>query len=134
VRKDQPRCERLLVVDDVVDHAMGLVRLLEHKGYDVRAAHDGRRALEVAREFLPGIVLLDVGLSEIDGCEVATRLRADPAFAEATLIAISGYGQESDRRRSLAAGFDHHITKPVNMVTLEYLIGSRRNVVGSGST
>ncbi|MDX2038837.1 MAG: PAS domain S-box protein [Isosphaeraceae bacterium] len=133
-RKDQSRCERLLVVDDVVDHAIGLVRLLEHEGYDVRVAHDGRRALEVAREFLPGIILLDVGLPEIDGCEVAARLRADPAFAEATLIAISGYGQESDRRRSLAAGFDHHITKPVNMITLEYLIGSRRKVVGSGST
>lgn len=104
---------RVLVVDDNEDAAMGLSRLLELSGHAVRQAYTGPTALEAAAEFRPEAILLDIGLPDLDGYEVASRLRADPVLEDVLLIALSGYCQEEDRRRSREAGFDHHVVKPV---------------------
>ena len=117
------RRSRILVVDDNVDTARGLVRLLRLLGNELKAAHDGLQAIEAARAFGPDYVLLDIGLPGMDGYEVATRLKADPCCRDAVIIAISGYGQDEDRRRSRAAGFDHHLVKPVDFDSLTLLIG-----------
>ncbi|RYD70873.1 MAG: hybrid sensor histidine kinase/response regulator, partial [Verrucomicrobiaceae bacterium] len=113
---------RVLVVDDNVDTAHGLARLLERRNYVVKAAFDGHSALEAAEVFTPAIMLLDLGLPGMNGFELATRFRADARFQNATLIAISGYGQEEDRARSREAGFNHHLTKPVDLPELEALL------------
>lgn len=104
---------RILVVDDNEDAAAGLSLLLELDGHVVRAAHDGHAALEAAEEFAPDIVILDIGLPGMDGYEVARRLRERAEGPRATLIALTGYGLEEDRRRSIEAGFDHHVVKPI---------------------
>jgi len=108
------RRSRVLVVDDNVDAATSLALLLKLDGHDVKLAHDGPAALLAARSFEPQVVLLDIGLPGMSGYEVARELRRDPAFAETTLIALTGYGQAEDRRKSKSAGFDHHLTKPID--------------------
>jgi PAS domain S-box-containing protein len=115
---------RILVVDDNTDTARGLARLLKLIGNEVRIANDGPSAIQVARELRPDFVLLDIGLPGMDGYQVASVLREDPCCRNALIIAISGYGQAEDRRRSLAAGFDHHLVKPVDFDSLVSLIGS----------
>ena len=105
---------RVLVVDDNADSAQGTARILTRQGHDVRIVYDGPSALEAAREHRPRYVLLDIGLPGMDGYEVAARLRQDATLKDATLIAVSGYGQDSDRRRSREAGFDQHLVKPVD--------------------
>lgn len=105
---------RVLVVDDNIDSAQSMSLLLELEGHEVACAHDGNAALQEAAGFQPQIVLLDLGLPEINGYEVARRLRADPAHAEVLLIAISGYGRDQDRVASQEAGFDFHLTKPAD--------------------
>jgi PAS domain S-box-containing protein len=106
---------RLLVVDDNVDAAATLAMLLEACGYEVMTEHDSLRALERARMEGPDVALLDIGLPEMDGNELARRLRADPRTRNALLVAVTGYGQEQDRRAALEAGFDHHMVKPVDL-------------------
>lgn len=113
---------RLLIVDDNVDTAHGLARLLTRRRYDVRLAHDGPAALEIAQTFSPAVVLLDIGLPGMDGYEVARRLRAEPRCAGALIIALSGYGQDEDRRLSREAGFDHHLVKPVDLEQIYALL------------
>jgi PAS domain S-box-containing protein len=114
---------RILVVDDNVDGAVSLARLLELlHGHEVQVAHDGPSALEVADRFRPEVVLLDIGLPGMDGHEVARRLRARPEFGRTPLVALTGWGQESDRRRSREAGFDHHLVKPVDLDALSGLL------------
>jgi signal transduction histidine kinase/CheY-like chemotaxis protein len=108
-----PHGLRVLVVEDNVDMARSLTMLLNKAGCEARVVHDGAAALEAANEFRPQVVLLDIGLPGLDGYEVARRLRADPQHSHARLIAISGYGQSQDRQRSQAAGFHHHLVKPV---------------------
>ncbi len=103
---------RVLVVDDNEDAAQSLSHLLEFSGHEVHRAYSGPAALAAAAEVRPDVILLDIGLPEIDGYEVARRLRADPALANVLLIALSGYCQDEDRRRSREAGFDHHVGKP----------------------
>src|SRR5262249_61628862 len=104
---------RILVVDDNVNAADSLGRLLARfLGQEVRVAYDGPAALEVARWFRPEVVLLDLGLPGMDGCEVARRLRREHGLADAPLGAGTGWGQESDREMSRAAGFDHHLVHP----------------------
>ena len=103
----------VLVVDDNVDAAMGLARLLSRRGYEISLAHDGPAALQVARERSPNVVLLDIGLPGMDGYEVAKRLRVEPTRAGLLVVALTGYGQEEDRRLSQEAGIDHHLVKPV---------------------
>src|SRR5262249_2870241 len=112
---------RVLVVDDNVDAAEGVAVLLRLWGHHVRVAHTGPAALQAAEEFQPEVVVLDIGLPGMNGYEVARRLRQDPRSGGAVLIAVTGYGKEDDRRRSEGAGFDHHLTKPVEPDKLRQL-------------
>jgi CheY-like chemotaxis protein len=108
------RRSRVLVVDDNVDNAKGLERFLKLLGDDVQVAFDGAAAIEIARAQRPEIVLLDIGLPGMDGYQVVKRLRTEEFGKDALIIAISGYGQPEDLRRSQEAGFDHHLVKPVD--------------------
>ena len=117
---------RVLVVDDNIDSAESLALLLRLKGYDVEVAHDGPAALEAAVSFQPEAVLLDIGLPGLDGFQVAGELRLRPPTERALLVALTGYGQEDDQRRSREAGFDHHLVKPVDpQVIYELLVAGR---------
>jgi PAS domain S-box-containing protein len=113
---------RILVVDDNVDAAESLAMLLLHAGNEVRTAHSGLTALETALEFRPNVVLLDIGLPEMDGYEVAKRLRQNPELKTVRLVALTGYGQETDRNRSQEAGFDKHVVKPIDAKELQELL------------
>jgi PAS domain S-box-containing protein len=113
---------RLLVVDDNVDAAGTLGMLLAACGYEVAVENDSRAALARARSQAPHAALIDIGLPEMDGNELARRLRADPATRAIVLVAVTGYGQEQDRRAALDAGFDHHLVKPVDMDKLAGLL------------
>ena len=103
---------RVLVVDDNVDTVTTLALLVKESGYDVRTAYDGSAVLETALDYRPNVVLLDIGLPGLNGFEVAKQLRQQPALQNAVLVAMTGYGGESDLQRSFAAGFDHHLVKP----------------------
>jgi CheY-like chemotaxis protein len=113
---------RILVVDDGEDAAKMAALLLRASGHDIRIAHAGHAALEIAADFKPQVVLLDIGLPEMDGYEVARRLRQLPQTKNTLLVAVTGYGQDSDRRRSKEAGFDHHLLKPVQYNKLSKLL------------
>jgi two-component system, sensor histidine kinase and response regulator len=113
---------RILVVEDNQDAAVTLGELLELSGCRVAMAHDGIAAVELAEAFQPEVVLCDLGLPGMDGYQVAQELRRRPATARARLIAVSGYGMEEDRRRSGEAGFDLHVTKPLNFDELGQLL------------
>ncbi len=112
---------RILVVDDNADAAEGLGEFLSALGHDVRTVQDGEEAVRVARVHRPEVVFLDIGMPGLDGHEVARRLRADSCRAS-LLVALTGYGQESDRQLSRDAGFDHHMVKPVDIARLESLL------------
>jgi CheY-like chemotaxis protein len=112
----------VLVVDDNVDAAGLLADLLEHQGHTIRVAHDASEALALASTFVPDVALLDIGLPTMDGYELARRLRSLPAWRGARLIAVTGYGQASDRDRSKEAGFDHHLVKPIDLARLSALL------------
>jgi len=114
--------KRILVVDDNRDLAESLALVLRLWGHDARVAHDGRTALDVARDYTPDVVFLDLGLPCLDGYEVARRLRLRPEMRRTLLVAVTGYGQEDDRRRSREAGFDLHLTKPVDPIDLRPLL------------
>jgi PAS domain S-box-containing protein len=116
---------RVLVVDDNVDAAESIAMILRLSGYDVRCVYDGPSVLEAARGYRPDIVVLDIGLPGMSGYEVAQQLRHQPDFQRIPLIAVTGYGQEEDRRRSMEAGFDFHLTKPVDPHALEAFVASR---------
>ncbi|MBB3221898.1 hybrid sensor histidine kinase/response regulator [Pseudoduganella umbonata] len=113
---------RILVVDDNVDAASLLAMLLEIAGHDVQVEHGAHRALDLARKTAPQVCLLDIGLPEMDGNELAQHLRAQPETARSVLIAVTGYGQDQDRRQTRAAGFDHHLVKPVDIEKLMSLL------------
>jgi PAS domain S-box-containing protein len=119
-----PIGRRVLIADDNQDAADSLAMYLEMAGHDVRVVHDGRSALSVARAFRPDTALLDIGMPQLDGYEVAQALRQEPWGARITLIALTGWGQEDDRQRAIAAGFDRHLTKPVDPDALVSLIAS----------
>ncbi|WP_422929364.1 ATP-binding protein [Singulisphaera sp. PoT] len=114
---------RILVVDDNVDTATGMARLLRFSGHEVWVAHSGEEALEVAREHRPEVMLLDLGLPGMDGYELATAIRGEGWSKDSVLIAVSGYGDDLARDRSRAAGFHHHLVKPVNFDTILAMIG-----------
>jgi two-component system CheB/CheR fusion protein len=114
--------KRVLVVDDNVDAAESVAMILRLTGYDVRCTYDGVSALDAAKAYHPDVVVLDIGLPGISGYEVARRLRLDPEFEETPLVAVTGYGQDVDRRRSQSAGIDYHLTKPVDPATLQQLL------------
>jgi CheY-like chemotaxis protein len=111
-----------MVVEDNQDAADTLGELLELSGCRVAKAYDGRAAIELAETFQPEVVLCDLGLPEMDGYQVARELRRRSATAPARLIAVSGYGMDEDRRRSVEAGFDLHLTKPLNFDELGRLL------------
>ncbi|MFO0575140.1 MAG: PAS domain S-box protein [Polyangia bacterium] len=115
---------RILIVDDNTDAAETLQVLLELDGHETSLAHDGPTALRLAAELVPDAVLLDIGLPGLDGYVVAERLRARPELKSALLIALTGYGQEEDRRRSALSGFDLHLVKPVDVSALRALLRS----------
>jgi CheY-like chemotaxis protein len=123
---------RVLVVEDNRDAAESLRLLLELLGHDVRVAYTGTAGLEAARQWQPEVVVCDIGLPGLDGYGVASELRRSPATASAQLIALTGYGQEEDRRRSLEAGFDVHLTKPAEPEVLQKLIARRERVRNGG--
>ncbi len=110
---------RILVVDDNADAAFTLAELLTEKGYDTRVAHDAPAALRVAAQHAPNLAVLDIGLPVMDGYELAVHLRGLPGLAGIRLIALSGYGQESDRQQATRAGFHHHLVKPVGIDAIE---------------
>ena len=110
---------RILVVDDNEDGAEMLAETLAGKGHDTRVAHDAPTALRVAAEFTPDIAFLDLGLPVMDGYELASHLREIPGLAGLRLVAVTGYGQESDRQRTREAGFHHHLVKPVDIEAIE---------------
>jgi CheY-like chemotaxis protein len=118
--------ERILVVDDNVDAAESLAKLLRLSGHEASTAYTGMAVAGAVAEHRPDVVLLDIGLPGLDGYEVARRLRAAPGGEGLLLIALTGYGQESDRQRSRAAGFDHHLVKPLDVVALELLLGNQK--------
>jgi CheY-like chemotaxis protein len=103
-----------LIVDDNRDNADSLARLLRLMGNDTRTAYDGQEGVEVARTFHPDVMLLDIGLPKLDGYEACRRIREQSWSKSAVMIAVTGWGQEEDRRRSHEAGFDHHMVKPVD--------------------
>lgn len=115
---------KILVVDDNVDAAEMLKLLLEAMGHEVLVEHGPLRALEQAKRYKPRVCLVDIGLPGIDGNEVARRLRTQPENAAAVLVAITGYGQESDRVSAMAAGFDHHLIKPVDITVLASVLSA----------
>ena len=117
--ENRPR--RILVVDDNVDAAQSLALLLRLRGHVTRTVFGGREALDAVAQEEPDTVLLDIGMPGMDGYEVARRLRAEYSSA-LTLVAITGWGAEQDRQRSKAAGFDHHLTKPVDLTSLERVL------------
>jgi PAS domain S-box-containing protein len=115
---------RVLIVEDNRDAADALRDMLELSGYTVHVAYSGTAGLEAARQFWPDVVLCDLGLPGMDGYAVAAALRQDPATASIHLVAVSGYGQEEDQRRSREAGFDRHLTKPVDPAEMERVLVS----------
>jgi CheY-like chemotaxis protein len=125
-RRLPPR--RILVVDDNVDAANGLALFLGMNGHEVRAEYDGPAALAAARVYRPEVVLLDIGMPNMDGYEVARRLRQELEPEKVLLVALSGYGQDEDRRRSREATIDHHFVKPVDPEALQAFLASESAV------
>ena len=115
---DGPNKLKILVVDDNIDAATSLQMLLETIGHEAFAVNDPYEALEKAGNELPDVIILDIGLPEIDGYEVAKRIRQIPGVCESKLIALTGYGQEDDLKKAIDAGFDHHLVKPLDFDNL----------------
>jgi PAS domain S-box-containing protein len=117
----------ILVVDDNRDAADSLCMLLRFLGNTVHVVHDGPAALTAIKTYRPGVVLLDLGMPGMSGYEVANAVRLQPGFADITLVALTGWGQEEDRKRTLSQGFNHHLVKPVDINTLQALLASFGN-------
>jgi PAS domain S-box-containing protein len=121
----KPHRQRILIADDNEDAAESLAMLLQLEGHEVRVAHSGRDALSLAEAFHPELALLDIGLPDLSGHQVAQTLRGERWAAPLRLIAVTGWGSDEDRQRALEAGFDHHLTKPIDSNELNLLIGRR---------
>jgi CheY-like chemotaxis protein len=115
---------RVLVADDNRDSADTMSMFLKLSGHDVHVVYTGAEALDVARRVRPDIGVFDIGMADMSGYDVAERIRHEAWGGQMTLIAVTGWGQDSDKRRALAAGFDHHLTKPVDPDKLERLFGN----------
>ena len=115
----------MLVVDDNVDSASSLATMFELLGCRTAVAHDGLAAVREAATFAPDIAVLDIGLPGISGHEAARRIRQLPAGRAMLLVALSGWGQDADRQRSVEAGFDHHLVKPVDIEALQGMLPRR---------
>jgi CheY-like chemotaxis protein/two-component sensor histidine kinase len=119
--KPEAKPRRILVADDNVDSAESMSMLLSLSGHEVHLAHTGADALKLAGQVRPEVAIFDIGMPDLTGYEVAERIRHEAWGKKMTLIAVTGWGQESDKRRARAAGFDHHLTKPVDPDKLEVL-------------
>jgi PAS domain S-box-containing protein/excisionase family DNA binding protein len=115
---------RILAVDDNSDSVDSLGTILRFLGADVQVAYDGPSALERVKIFRPSVILMDLGMPGMDGCEVARLIRQEPENRKVVLIAMTGWGEEEDRRRSREAGFDHHLVKPIDLSALQALLAS----------
>jgi signal transduction histidine kinase/ActR/RegA family two-component response regulator len=115
---------RVLIVDDNEDSADSLAMLLKIMGHEVRTAYDGEQAVEAAAALRPDVALLDIGMPRLNGYDACRRIREQPGGQEVFLIAVTGWGQEEDRRRTEEAGFDHHVVKPVDTAALMRLLAS----------
>jgi CheY-like chemotaxis protein len=120
----QPLRRRILVVDDNADAAEAFSVLLSIGGHDTRTAHDGETALATAADFRPDVVFLDIGMPTLDGHETARRMREQPWGKQMVIVALTGWGQVEDRRRSKEAGFNHHLVKPADPEAVSKLIAS----------
>ncbi len=118
---------RIVVADDNEDAADTLAMLLRFSGHEVWVAHGGEEAWRLSVQHQPTVALLDIGMPDVDGREVARRLRAEPWATYLTLVALTGYGQAEDKVKSIAAGFDHHLTKPVDPTELDAILAGRRS-------
>ena len=119
-----PHHYKILVADDNVDSAESLAMMLEIMGHEVRAVHDGVQAVELAPEFQPDVIILDIGMPNLNGYEACRRIRNQSSSKSTTLVALTGWGQDEDKRRSHEAGFDHHLVKPVDLAELEKIFAS----------
>ena len=113
---------RILVMDDNEDSADLLGELLEMLGNDVRTVYDGEAGVQAADEFRPAVVICDIGMPKLNGYEAARRIREQPWGRDVVLVALTGWGQEEDRKKSADAGFDFHLVKPVEKATLVSLL------------
>jgi len=123
---------RILVVDDNKDGADSLAMLLKVAGHQVHTAHDGLEAIAAASRLHPDVVLLDIGLPKLNGYEVCRRIRQEPWSSGATIIALTGWGQEEDRKKSADAGFDAHLVKPVKQEELTRLLAQQADFSPGG--
>src|SRR5262249_22425689 len=113
---------RILIVDDNQDAAKSLAVLLRFEGHDVAVVNDGEAALTAMQDFSPDLAFLDIGMPGMDGYDLCRRIRQQPAFKKVLLVALTGWGQAEDRRRSREAGFDRHLVKPVEPHSLTRLL------------
>jgi CheY-like chemotaxis protein len=113
---------RILLADDNADFASSLATLLTSRGHDVRVARDGAEALRMAADFKPEFAFLDIGMPKVHGYEVARRLRGEPGTSGCVLVAVTGWGQEDDRKRAREAGFDKHLVKPVDSDAIDAIL------------
>jgi CheY-like chemotaxis protein len=118
---------RVLVVDENIDAAHSLAAVLKQMGHQVEVSYDGLAGLEAARRLQPAVIFLDLALPGMEGYEVASQLRRDPAFKDAVIIAVTGSAGDEARRRTREAGFDHHLVKPVDPEFLKSLLGGTRS-------
>ena len=109
-------------MDDNQDSAESLAIMLKLLGHEVAMAHDGLAALELIRTFMPELALLDIGMPILNGYDAARRIRQQPEYRDMVLVALTGWGQEEDRRQSREAGFDVHMVKPIDLVGLDAAI------------
>lgn len=133
MQEEAGKC-KVLVVDDNVDGAVTLSVILKHMGNSVRITHDGRSALAVGAEFVPDVILMDIGMPGMDGYETCERMRMEEWSANVKIVALTGWGQEEDKRKARRAGFDLHLVKPVDRSTLMEVIGSVRERSAPGDT
>ena len=124
VESERSASRRVLIADDNQDAAETLAMLLQIEGHQVHVVHDGRAAVSAFADFNPDVALLDIGMPELSGYEVAKRVREDPRKQKVTLIALTGWGQDRDKAQALAAGFNHHFTKPVEPSRLTEILRS----------
>jgi CheY-like chemotaxis protein len=118
----RPNELRVLMVDDNIDLVIMLASSLRQRGYSVQAAYTGPDGLILAQKWVPDVILLDIGLPGLDGYEVARRLRSHPQTRHARIIAVTGYGRDVDKKLADEAGFDAHVTKPVETPDLEKIM------------
>jgi CheY-like chemotaxis protein len=120
--KTEQHCCNVLVVDDNRDSTDSMAMFVSLMGHETRGVYGGQIAIELAQTFVPDLILLDLAMPDMDGFEVLERLRKSPTFNHTTIVAMTGYGGDEARHRSLKAGFDDHLTKPVNPALLQKLL------------